>query len=370
MRRRRRSAGGTSSCANGFPPASPSSAWADTAGTAEDTIVRLTSGLFTSEVKATQAGRRRGVTKLLDWLATFPGDTWQQRWELSGVEQHPGQDLDQAAALTWLQERGQDASYDADDLASGLLMLICGDVIRPGLPWMLTRTHARLAGAMAHTRDPQGFAQLQRLAETQPASSAGDARVAATRIATHPGVQGRTRRRHHRRRLCRTGRHPAPSTRPRRAEEGRLLPAAARDRRLPRRCAAHDPRVRASHRAAHDRGTGGSIPVALPTDSRPARRLPTGTPAVAGLRQHRRDLPHAWPGCSGRASKPSHRASIPCSCPRTSSGPGRRTWPPRSATITNAAGEQIEVCNPATQRQRRTAAGASVLPRHRPVGRR
>ena len=69
-------------------------------------------------------------------------------------------------------------------------MLICGDVIRPGLPWMLTRTHARLAGAMAHTRDPQGFAQLQRLAETQPASSAVDARVAATRIATILACKG------------------------------------------------------------------------------------------------------------------------------------------------------------------------------------
>src|SRR6185437_14696428 len=36
----------------------------------------------------------------------------------------------------------------------------------------------------------QGFAQLQRLAETQPASSAGDARVAATRIATILACKG------------------------------------------------------------------------------------------------------------------------------------------------------------------------------------
>ena len=161
----------------------------DTTRTAEDTIVRLTSGLFASGVKTTQAGRRRGVTKLLDWLVTFPGETWQQRWELSGVEQHPGKTWT-GLPLTWLRERGQNASHDAEDLASGLLMLICGDVIRPGLPWMLTRTHARLAGAMAHTRDPQGFTQLQRLAETQPASSAVDARVAATRIATILACKG------------------------------------------------------------------------------------------------------------------------------------------------------------------------------------
>jgi integrase len=172
-----------------FPARQPEHCGADTAGTAEDTLVRLTSGLFTSDVKATQAGRRRGVTKLLDWLATFPGDTWQQRWELSGVEQYPGKTWT-GLPLTWLQKRGHNASYDVDDLASGLLMLICGDVIRPGLPWMLTRTHARLAGAMAHIRDPQGFAQLRRLAETQPASSAADARVAATRIATILACKG------------------------------------------------------------------------------------------------------------------------------------------------------------------------------------
>jgi len=38
-----------------FPARLPEHCGADTAGTAEDTIVRLTSGLFTSEVKATQA---------------------------------------------------------------------------------------------------------------------------------------------------------------------------------------------------------------------------------------------------------------------------------------------------------------------------
>jgi hypothetical protein len=55
-----------------FPARQPEQWWTDTAGTAEDTIVGLTSGLFASGVKTTQAGRRRAVTKLLDWLATFP----------------------------------------------------------------------------------------------------------------------------------------------------------------------------------------------------------------------------------------------------------------------------------------------------------
>ena len=60
-------------------------------------------------------------------------------------------------------------------------MLICGDVSHPGLPWMLTRTHRHLAAAMEQTRDADGFARLRQLADAGPASSALDARIAATR---------------------------------------------------------------------------------------------------------------------------------------------------------------------------------------------
>jgi hypothetical protein len=69
-------------------------------------------------------------------------------------------------------------------------MLICGDVIRPGLPWMLTRTHRHLAAVMEQTRDPGGFARLRQLADAGPAASALDARIAATRAATLLACKG------------------------------------------------------------------------------------------------------------------------------------------------------------------------------------
>src|SRR6478752_10771892 len=135
--------------------------------------------------------RRRGVAKLLRWLSTFPGSTWQARWRASGAEERPGAawiDL----PIQWLAAQGEVASYDATDLTSGLLLLICGDVVRPGLPWMLTRIHRYLASVMAQVRDPDGFARLQKLAEAEPASSQGDAKVAATRIATLMACKGGT----------------------------------------------------------------------------------------------------------------------------------------------------------------------------------
>ena len=88
--------------------------------------------------------------------------------------------------LRWLQDNGLRASSDDNDLSSGLLMLICGDVIRPGLAWMLTRTHRYLALVMAETRDPAGFARLRKprrlsrgrgeitIAQTAPAAFAKD----------------------------------------------------------------------------------------------------------------------------------------------------------------------------------------------------
>ena len=50
-------------------------------------------------------------------------------------------------------------------LSPGLLVLICADVIRPGLDWLLRFAPARhnLATEMARTRDPAAFAALAAL---------------------------------------------------------------------------------------------------------------------------------------------------------------------------------------------------------------
>lgn len=71
-------------------------------------------------------------------------------------------------------------------------MLICGDVIRPGLAWMLTRTHRYLASAMTQIGDPDGFTRLRTLVEAEPVSSRMDARIAAARIATLLACKGGT----------------------------------------------------------------------------------------------------------------------------------------------------------------------------------
>jgi hypothetical protein len=172
-----------------FPPRPAEPWWPHTAQPLEETLRRLTSPPYLPEVKPTRAGRRRGASKLLRWLSSHPGNTWQERWLASGAEDRPGAGWTELP-LEWLRECGEAASYDPEDLSSGLLMLICGDVIRPGLAWMLTRTHRHLAAAMEQTRASEGFARLRRLADAGPAASALDARIAATRAAP-VGLQGR-----------------------------------------------------------------------------------------------------------------------------------------------------------------------------------
>jgi len=172
-----------------FQPRPAQPWWPATARDEGDTLRRLTSPPFVAKVQESQAGRRRGTAKLLRWLSSCPGDTWQQRWEASRAEDHPGGSWVQLP-VRWLQESGLGASYDDNDLTSGLLMLICGDVIRPGLAWMLTRTHRHLASVMEAVRDPAGFARLRGLAEAGPPAALTDARIAATRIATLLACKG------------------------------------------------------------------------------------------------------------------------------------------------------------------------------------
>src|SRR5205823_3938340 len=172
-----------------FPARPVEAGWPETTRSLEDTARRLASPPFLAASHATRAGRRHGVIKLLRWLSTMPGESWQQRWLASGVEEHPGAAWVQLP-LAWLCDHGESTASGADQLSSGLLMLICGEVVRPGLAWMLTRSHRYLAAAMAQTRDPDGFARLGQLAAAGPAGERMDAQIAATRIATVLACKG------------------------------------------------------------------------------------------------------------------------------------------------------------------------------------
>lgn len=172
-----------------FPPRAAENWWPHSAQPAEEVQARLIARPFRPAANGTRAGRRRGVAKLLRWLSTFPGDTWQQRWTASGAENHRGAAWAELP-LEWLRQHGIPTSYDPIDVSAGLLMLVCGDVIRPGLSWMLSRSHRHLPTVMSEARDPEGFARLRALAAEQPEHLQADAQIAETRIATLLACKG------------------------------------------------------------------------------------------------------------------------------------------------------------------------------------
>jgi len=180
-----------------FLPRSVRELWPATAQGEDELLRRLTSPPFLPEMKSTQAGRRRGTAKMLRWLSSFPGDTWQQRWEASQAEDHPGSSWVQLP-LRWLQDNGMRASSDDNDLSSGLLILLAVLAALSAapakaafqLPFLTPQAAALGNSSLAETRDPAGFARLRELAEAGPASSLDDARYAATRVATLMACKG------------------------------------------------------------------------------------------------------------------------------------------------------------------------------------
>ncbi|MGW3981271.1 tyrosine-type recombinase/integrase [Streptomyces mirabilis] len=99
-----------------------------------------------------------GARLLLSWLETFSGETWQERWNAAPAS--ASYDNWQHGILSWASTLGRSPSRTA--LKSGLLALICADVIRPSVEWLAGNSSRYLRPAIAGTRDPGGFARLAR----------------------------------------------------------------------------------------------------------------------------------------------------------------------------------------------------------------
>jgi len=99
--------------------------------------------------------RRRGLTKLLDWLQSQPGETWQDRWLASGAD---------AAGFDWaILPLGGEPSlrHRRDELTSGLVLLVAGQVIRPTYRWLMRQRHALMLAEARKAIDPEEFGRLE-----------------------------------------------------------------------------------------------------------------------------------------------------------------------------------------------------------------
>jgi hypothetical protein len=123
------------------------------------------SGLAESRI---DSNRRRGLPLLLDWLDDQPGRTWQDRWLGSGADAAGERWADRPAR--WLHRRGTYSASRLELMTSSLLVAVGADIVRPSLGWLLTGGKKRkLARNMIRSRDPEGFARLDRLCADDPA---------------------------------------------------------------------------------------------------------------------------------------------------------------------------------------------------------
>jgi integrase len=151
---------------------------------------RLTSGIFVLPNADSQDKRRRGLSWLLDWLADQPGETWQQRWMASGAGAAGGAWRQVPAA--WQHERGRDVRWLRAELSGALVVLICGDLVRPSLSCLVAGAAGKgsLTRNLARTRDPAGFARLGQLCGADPHVSAVAASLTLRRSAQIIAAKG------------------------------------------------------------------------------------------------------------------------------------------------------------------------------------
>jgi len=156
----------------GFPPRPVAACWPATQATRAAMVERVLAPPFRLPHLLSQQARRLAVLATVAWLDSLPGSGWQQRWVASGAEQ----------TADWRVLAAGGDTKQAARLSPGLLVLVCADVIRPSLDWMLTFDPVRrgLATEMGRTRDPDTFAAFTRSCQ-------------AGTVGTQPGQQALTR---------------------------------------------------------------------------------------------------------------------------------------------------------------------------------
>ena len=104
---------------------------------------------------ARQGEAVRSVTRVLEWLEGFPGDTWEQRWLSSGADSAPRGWVLAAAA-------DGDPPTRQKEITNGAFGLIHARVIRPSYAWLLINKHGQL-DRFLEINDPRMLTRLREL---------------------------------------------------------------------------------------------------------------------------------------------------------------------------------------------------------------
>ena len=122
-----------------FPARSVPERWAATCEDQQTILARLLAPPFRLDRPSAQHQRRFGLTRVLEWLEAQPGRSWQERWAASGAGVDGRTDW-RHFPFEWLKRTGRihpSATTGYQTFGAGLALLICGDIIRPDIAWLL-----------------------------------------------------------------------------------------------------------------------------------------------------------------------------------------------------------------------------------------
>lgn len=163
------------------PPERPA-AWRATQ-LSTDEMLRLAQDALFGNLTTGEEGR--GLRWILAALATFPGDTWQERWISSGCD---------GAAAEWVTALGTTGDGLSDriprrHLTAGLVALLCLDVVRPGYSFLNQVLPIKASQIVRQTRDPDFTQKAIDYGQEQAlrARTIGEALLVISKIMLHTG---------------------------------------------------------------------------------------------------------------------------------------------------------------------------------------
>jgi len=175
-----------------FPPRLVPASWDLTSQPASGVTARLLAAPFLTGRANMDSEGRRGVGHALDWLEDQPGGTWQDRWTASGADAagNPAWRGLLAAHLAASGRGPRNTEHVSLVAGRAIMLLVCADVIRPSLGWLLApATPSGLAAEMARVRDPAGFARLDAVCQAAQVNS-HTTQLALRRIAVILAAKG------------------------------------------------------------------------------------------------------------------------------------------------------------------------------------
>lgn len=140
-----------------FPARAAGTQWLMTCRSADEVLAALQMPPYVSASVNTCWYRLTGARAILDWLATFPGTSWQERWEASPAATCPRAWADHG--YTWVSSVTEVKRRST--VLSGLLLLAGADVLRLPLAWLAGHSSNHLRDFVEEVRDPAGYARLK-----------------------------------------------------------------------------------------------------------------------------------------------------------------------------------------------------------------